>query len=116
MGPDSIPILDLIVAFLLVSMITVTYSVSYELPTKYATFQKYYEQVTFRIHFLNMNTNYCRNVYNMSFLNVYHSLKIINNTDEKYVKIILNYNDAYSESPILFLSCGDINVKIYKNK
>lgn len=114
MGPDSVPVLDLIIAFLLISMITVTYSVPQELSTKHALFQKYYEEFIFQQTVLNSNVSYCTNS-NMTLLGKEYLIKIVNNTSLKTAP----NDDETNENPglpILFLSCGDVNVKIYKNK
>lgn len=113
MGPDSVPVLDLIIAFLLISMITVTYSAPQELSTKHALFQKYYEEFIFQQTVLNSNVSYCTDS-NMTLLGKEYLIKIVDNTSLKIAP-----TDETNESPglpILFLSCGDVNVKIYKNK
>jgi hypothetical protein len=115
MGPDSIPVLDLIIAFLLISMLTVTYSAPQELSTKHAVFQKYYEQFIFRQTFLSSNASYCMNSSTIS-LGEKYLIKIVNGTFEKIGITLSNETNADLKMPVLFLSCGDTNVKIYKNK
>lgn len=114
MGPDSIPVLDLIIAFLLISMLTVTYSMPQELSTKRVLFQKYYEQFIFQQTLLNSNASYCINS-NVTSLGERYLIKIVNNASLKITPDDSGTN-TNSRLPVLFLSCGDMNVKIYKNK
>ncbi|MEM3832876.1 MAG: hypothetical protein QW128_04665 [Thermoprotei archaeon] len=112
---DSIPVLDLVISLLLLTTITITYITPQTLSNKQETFQNYYRYFKLQQKILhNENLFQCKNVTLdeiIKSLDVQYPIKIINSSS--YIKIIIKGNEKDAQIPVIFISCGDINVKIY---
>ncbi len=116
MNIDSIPVLDLIISLLLLTTITITYITPQTLSNKQEVFQNYYRYFTLQQKILhNEKLFQCKNttLYEiLKLLDTQYSIKIINNNN---IEIIIKSNEKHARVPIIFISCGDMNVKIYGN-
>lgn len=119
MNFDSIPVLDLMIALLLLTTITITYMTPYALSGKQEAFQKYYKNFILQQKILHEQDIFqCRNITLnkiIKSLDTQYPIKIINNN--RHIEIIIQNNENHDKMqfPIIFIECGDIDVKIYEN-